>query len=203
MNRYREGIEPQAAAGWQISRLSPPSGLYGANGMQFGPDGKLYVAQAFGSQVSALDTTTGACQTVSPVGGPIVAPDDLAFDSRGGLFAATSTGGTCCKLPGRIGDSPLIGCGCYADAEAGGVSSTGYGEAIMKVVMAKAAVDILRGESSAIEAAQQTIALFSKRTQATAGLILLDRDGNPGFAFNTPRMAYGYVAPDGSYHTAV
>jgi len=60
MNRYREGIEPQAAAGWQISRLSPPSGLYGANGMQFGPDGKLYVAQAFGSQVSALDTTTGA-----------------------------------------------------------------------------------------------------------------------------------------------
>jgi len=127
----------------------------------------------------------------------------VAFDSRGGLFAATSTGGTCCKLPGRIGDSPLIGCGCYADAEAGGVSSTGYGEAIMKVVMAKAAVDILRGESSAIEAAQQTIALFSKRTQATAGLILLDRDGNPGFAFNTPRMAYGYVAPDGSYHTAV
>jgi len=48
------------------------------------------------------------------------------------LFAATSTGGTCCKLPGRVGDSPLIGCGCYADAEAGGVSCTGYGEAIMK-----------------------------------------------------------------------
>src|SRR5215475_14440566 len=86
MNRYREGIEPQAAVGWQISRLSPPSGLYGANGMQFGPDGKLYVAQAFGSQVSALDTTTGACQTVSPVGGPIVAPDDLAFDSRGVMY---------------------------------------------------------------------------------------------------------------------
>src|SRR5213080_1203960 len=86
MNRYREGIEPQAAAGWQISRLSPPSGLYGANGMQFGPDGKLYVAQAFGSRVSALDTTTGACQTVSPVGGPIVAPDDLAFDSRGVMY---------------------------------------------------------------------------------------------------------------------
>ena len=86
MNRYREGIEPQAAAGWQISRLSPPSGLYGANGMQFGPDGKLYVAQAFGSQVSALDTTTGACQTVSPVGGPIVAPDDLAFDSHGVMY---------------------------------------------------------------------------------------------------------------------
>ena len=68
----------------------------------------------------------------------------VAIDSTGALFAATSTGGTCCKLPGRIGDSPLIGCGCYADSEAGGVSSTGYGEAIMKVVMAKAAVDRLR-----------------------------------------------------------
>jgi beta-aspartyl-peptidase (threonine type) len=73
----------------------------------------------------------------------------------------------------------------------------------MKVVMAKAAADLLRGESSSMGAAQETIALFAKRTQATAGLILLDRDGNPGFAFNTPRMAYGYVAPDGSYHTAV
>ena len=127
----------------------------------------------------------------------------VATDSRGALFAATSTGGTCCKLPGRVGDSPLIGCGCYADSEAGGASSTGYGEAIMKVVMAKTAVDMLRGESSPMQVAQETIALFAKRTQASAGLILLDRDGNPGFAFNTPRMAYGYVAPDGSFVTAV
>jgi beta-aspartyl-peptidase (threonine type) len=97
----------------------------------------------------------------------------------------------------------LIGCGCYADSEAGGASSTGYGEAIMKVVMAKAAVDMLRGESSSMQVAQETIALFAKRTQASAGLILLDRDGNPGFAFNTPRMAYGYVAPDGSFVTVV
>src|SRR6266481_3696688 len=56
----------------------------------------------------------------------------VAIDRDGNLFAATSTGGTCCKLPGRVGDSPLIGCGCYADSEAGGVSCTGYGEAIMK-----------------------------------------------------------------------
>jgi beta-aspartyl-peptidase (threonine type) len=55
----------------------------------------------------------------------------VAIDRNGQLFAATSTGGTCCKLPGRVGDSPLIGCGCYADQEAGGVSCTGYGEAIM------------------------------------------------------------------------
>jgi L-asparaginase / beta-aspartyl-peptidase len=156
----------------------------------------------------------------------------VAIDKSGALFAATSTGGTCCKLPGRIGDSPLIGCGCYADSEAAGVSATGYGEAIMKVVMAKTAVDFLRpanpsataspnvgaqhaaphrgnqrsdgsAPSPAMQAAQNTIALFAKRTQATAGLILLDREGHPGFAFNTPRMAYGYVAPDGSFVTAV
>src|SRR5215510_13707426 len=68
----------------------------------------------------------------------------VAIDREGRLFAATSTGGTCCKLPGRVGDSPLIGCGCYADCEAGGISSTGYGEAIMKIVMAKTTVDLLR-----------------------------------------------------------
>src|SRR6266849_5643814 len=55
----------------------------------------------------------------------------VAIDAAGHLFAATSTGGTCCKLPGRVGDSPLVGCGCYADSEAGGVSCTSYGEAIM------------------------------------------------------------------------
>src|SRR5216684_403706 len=68
----------------------------------------------------------------------------VALDSTGRLFAGTSTGGTCCKLPGRVGDSPLIGCGCYADSDSGGVSCTGYGEAIMKIVMAKTAVDLLR-----------------------------------------------------------
>lgn len=88
MNRYSVGSSagPQAAAGWQLTHLVPPSSLFGANGMQFGPDGRLYVVQAFGSQVSAITTSTGACQTISPVGGPIVAPDDIAFDSRGVMY---------------------------------------------------------------------------------------------------------------------
>src|SRR2546426_9476209 len=141
----------------------------------------------------------------------------VAIDRDGRLFAATSTVGTCCKLPGRVGDSPLIGCGCYADSEAGGVSCTGYGEAIMKIVMAKTAVDLLRqsetcvdspadascGVSSAQLAARQAVHLLARRTHGTGGLILLDRNGNPGFAFNTPRMAYGYVALDGNFVTAV
>jgi beta-aspartyl-peptidase (threonine type) len=139
----------------------------------------------------------------------------VAIDQQGRLFAATSTGGTCCKLPGRVGDSPLIGCGCYADVEIGGVSCTGYGEAIMKVVMAKSAVDFLRvneargaatpraNGSAAMRAAHRAVDLLASRTKATGGLILLDRDGEPGFAFNTPRMAYGYVAAAGTFVTSV
>ena len=136
----------------------------------------------------------------------------VALDRDGRLFAATSTGGTCCKLPGRVGDSPLIGCGCYADVEAGGVSCTGYGEAIMKVVLAKTAADFLRRPVGsdpnpspsilpkpstpdvASLAAREAVSVLATRTHATGGLILLDRQGNPGFAFNTPRMAYAYVA---------
>src|SRR6266404_4956468 len=135
----------------------------------------------------------------------------VALDKDGRLFAATSTGGTCCKLPGRVGDSPLIGCGCYADSQAGGVSCTGYGEAIMKIVMAKTAVDFLRRDSSkeeekravAQQAVQNAVQLLAERGRGTGGLILLDRFGTPAFAFNTARMAYGFVNPDGSFVTAV
>lgn len=88
MSRYSaEGsVGPRAAAGWQLSHISSPSGLFGANGMRIGPDGRLYVVQAFGSQISAVTTTTGACETISPVGGPIVAPDDITFDSHGVMY---------------------------------------------------------------------------------------------------------------------
>jgi beta-aspartyl-peptidase (threonine type) len=142
----------------------------------------------------------------------------VAIDQQGRLFAATSTGGVCCKLPGRVGDSPLIGCGCYADSQLGGVSCTGHGEAIMKIVMAKAAADFLgRADSPAalgvpretqpsdfaMNAARAAVDLLASRTRETGGLILLDRHGLPGFAFNTPRMAHGYVTSAGTFFTAV
>src|SRR5215469_9770796 len=111
----------------------------------------------------------------------------VAMDTDGRLFAATSTGGTCSKLPGRVGDSPLIGCGCYADAETGAVSSTGYGEAIMRIVLAKTACDFLRpAASSPARAGQAAVQLLAKRGKGTGGLILLDKNGTPGYAFNTP-----------------
>jgi len=128
----------------------------------------------------------------------------VALDEQGRMFAATSTGGTCCKLPGRVGDSPLIGCGCYADGETGAVSSTGYGEAIMKVVLAKTACDFLRPASSTpARAAQAAVQLLANRGKGTGGLILLDKNGKLGFSFNTPRMAYGFVNPDGSFFAGV
>jgi L-asparaginase / beta-aspartyl-peptidase len=128
----------------------------------------------------------------------------VAMDQRGNIVAATSTGGTCCKRVGRIGDTPLIGCGCYADQEAGGVSCTGWGEAIMKIVMAKTAVDRLRvNEGKPQNVADSCIQLLGKRTKGTGGLILLDREGTPAASFNTPHMAYGYVKSDGSFFTTV
>ena len=139
----------------------------------------------------------------------------VAIDRHGSLAAGTSTGGTCCKFPGRVGDSPLIGCGCYADAEAGGVSCTGHGEGIMKIVMAKMAIDLLHdprvllphrekgGPLSLAQAvADACIRKLAHRAHTTGGLILLDRDGLPAAAFNTPRMAYGYVEPGGSFRIA-
>jgi beta-aspartyl-peptidase (threonine type) len=140
----------------------------------------------------------------------------VALDTEGNLVAGTSTGGTCCKFPGRLGDSSLIGCGCYADAEAGGVSCTGYGEGIMKIVMAKMAVDLLRDprvlpphrkkRNSATIAqaiADACVRKLEHRAHATGGLILLDHEGRPAAAFNTPHMAYGYVNPDGTFHIAL
>ena len=108
LNRYTELLhvlgktitEPQAAPGWKLSRLTPPSRLFGANGMQFGPDGRLYVAQAFGSQITAIDITTGDVETISPLGGSIVAPDDVAFDSHGTLYATeVMSARVCARMP--------------------------------------------------------------------------------------------------------
>jgi sugar lactone lactonase YvrE len=73
--------------GWRLERLTAPSRLFGANGLRTGPDGRIYVAQVTGSQISALDLETGRLDTVSAKGGDIIAPDDVAFDPSGNLYA--------------------------------------------------------------------------------------------------------------------
>ena len=84
-SRYAATQEPEAADGWHLERLTAPSRLFGANGLRTGPDGRIYIAQVTGSQISALDVDTGAVETISAKGGDIIAPDDVAFDSRGNL----------------------------------------------------------------------------------------------------------------------
>ncbi len=91
--RYAADTSPGVAEGWQLRRLTPPSRLFGANGLRTGPDGRLYVAQVSGSQVSAIDITSGAVEAISPKGGAIVAPDDLVFDPDGNLYVTEITEG--------------------------------------------------------------------------------------------------------------
>src|SRR5579885_3055675 len=86
-NRYPVATTPTVAEGWQLQRVTTPSRLFGANGLRTGPDGRIYVAQVTGSQISALDPVTGALETVAAKGGDIIAPDDVAFDESGNLYA--------------------------------------------------------------------------------------------------------------------
>jgi sugar lactone lactonase YvrE len=85
--RYTATEVPGLAEGWTLQRLTAPSRLFGANGLRTGPDGRIYVAQVIGSQISALDVATGRLQTVSAMGSEIIAPDDVAFDPGGTLYA--------------------------------------------------------------------------------------------------------------------
>jgi sugar lactone lactonase YvrE len=85
--RYTVTRPPIVAQGWRLERLTPISRLFGANGMRIGPNGRIYVAQCIGSQISALDAETGEVETISPLGSKIVGPDDLAFDAHGNLYA--------------------------------------------------------------------------------------------------------------------
>ncbi|TGD71045.1 gluconolaconase [Mangrovimicrobium sediminis] len=91
--RYHAAHPASLAEGWQLERLTRPSRLFGANGMRTGADGRVYVAQVAGSQVSAIDIDSGEVETISPLGGDIVGPDDLAFDSAGNLYATEITRG--------------------------------------------------------------------------------------------------------------
>ena len=122
-------------------------------------------------------------------GGPADTVGAVACDVRGHVAAATSTGGSLLKLPGRVGDSPLIGAGLYADDRRGAGSSTGWGEGIMRVGLALRAVDSITSGLGPAEAAQQAVRILESRTQGRGGIILVDSKGELGHAFNTPHMA--------------
>jgi L-asparaginase / beta-aspartyl-peptidase len=126
----------------------------------------------------------------------------VALDARGNLAAATSTGGTLNKTPGRVGDSSLIGCGCYADNLAAAVSLTGWGEPIMKLVLGKWATDRVAAGTAPELAAREAISYLYNRLGGHGGIILLGPDGRFGLAHNTPAMAWGVATP-GGLHTGL
>jgi beta-aspartyl-peptidase (threonine type) len=97
------------------------------------------------------------------------------------------------KLPGRVGDSPVVGAGLYADNQLGAASSTGWGEGSIRVVLALRAVSLIATSGSAPEAAREAIRILESRTGGTGGVILIDKDGTPGFHFNTSCMAHAYM----------
>ncbi len=122
----------------------------------------------------------------------------VALDQYGNLAAGTSTGGTLSKAPGRVGDSSLIGCGCYADNLSAAVSLTGWGEPIMKLVLGKWAVDRVAAGAAPQAAATSAIDYLFTRLGGHGGIILLGPDGRLGIAHNTPRMAWGIVTAEGT-----
>jgi L-asparaginase / beta-aspartyl-peptidase len=151
---------------------------------------RLYKAQA--DELAGLpdETFSGSLESHDTVGA-------VALDIHGNIAAGTSTGGTLNKAPGRVGDSSLIGCGCYADNLSAAVSLTGWGEPIMKLVLGKRAVDRVAAGASPYEAAHEAIAYLYDRLGGHGGIILLGPDGRVGLAHNTPRMAWGLQTPSG------
>jgi beta-aspartyl-peptidase (threonine type) len=136
-----------------------------------------------------------AGQTDLTFAGPGLGCDTVgaaALDMHGNICAGTSTGGTLNKAPGRVGDSSLIGCGCYADNQSAAASCTGWGEPIMKLVLAKRAADRVREGRPPEFACNEAITYLKSRLNGHGGMILLDAQGRFGLAHNTPRMAWAY-----------
>ncbi|MEQ8766290.1 MAG: isoaspartyl peptidase/L-asparaginase [Planctomycetota bacterium] len=141
-------------------------------------DGDFVPASAFGKK---------------PKGGTVGA---VARDSRGRLAVAISTGGSPFKRVGRVGDSPLPGCGFYADDELGAACCTGLGEAIAKVVLARQCVERLK-ELTPAESLTAALENLQRRVSGLAGVILMNRDGEIAVDFNTPEMAFAYCDAEG------
>ena len=143
------------------------------------------VAPPDGTSAQADLTQTGPRGTVGAV----------AIDTHGTVAAATSTGGRSGQRPGRVGDSALIGAGTYADSTLGGVSCTGDGEAIIRVVLARRTLDYLKEADDPVHAAQLGIDLLVEEGRGSGGLILVDWRGRTGFAQSTPFMPVAWMSP--------
>jgi L-asparaginase / beta-aspartyl-peptidase len=127
-----------------------------------------------------------------------------ALDRDGHVACATSTGGTPRKPAGRVGDSPIVGSGAYADDRVGAASATGWGERIMSVVLAKSALDLLREADGPMVACRLGIQTLKERVDGYGGLVMVSRDGRVGYHHNSPRMAFAFhEGPSGKEHCGI
>lgn len=127
----------------------------------------------------------------------------VARDAEGTIAVATSTGGTPNKIPGRVGDSPIIGAGAYADSRIGGVSSTGWGESIMKVMLAKIVIDNISSGMSLQRASDSAITVLGQRVDGRGGVICIDTQGQACYAYNTPYMVRAIANQSGIVHIGI
>jgi len=122
----------------------------------------------------------------------------IAFDPQGNLAAATSTGGIVNKRMGRVGDSPLIGAGVYADNETCAVSATGYGEEFMRTVISKTIADfIYMKDMNAEQATKAGIEYLTRKVKGRGGVIVIDKNGNCSSGFTTKKMIHGMIEHGG------
>jgi L-asparaginase / beta-aspartyl-peptidase len=138
---------------------------------------------------SLAEHLAAARETTRPTSGTVGA---VAIDVHGRIVAGTSTGGYTGKRPGRVGDSALIGSGTYADSRLGGVSTTGHGEAFIRTVLAKTALDILKELDDPQLAADVSLDIVREEGRGNGGLILMDWRGRLAYATSTTFMPVGW-----------
>ena len=123
----------------------------------------------------------------------------VARDSQGNLAAATSTGGTANKLPGRVGDSPVIGAGIYANNATGAVSCTGDGEFFIRAAVAHQISALMELRAMSLSEAAEHALADAQKLGGTGGLIAVDKNGNVALPFNTSGMYRGYLGENGKF----
>ena len=182
-------LHPVSLARLVMTR-TPHTLLAGAGAEQFAADAGVTLVP--NADLLLPDEAAGADDTVGAV----------ALDADGNLAAATSTGGIPDKMPGRVGDSPLVGAGAYADNATAAVSATGDGEALMKVLISKTVCDLVGGGASPQDACASALRLLSSRFHASAGLIALDARARVGVVCNAAAMPHAIAIDDAAIAAA-
>jgi beta-aspartyl-peptidase (threonine type) len=179
-------------------------------------DGALRFAESVGAEMRGMPPTAREMDRLQRIRGiknyqqrsaftegPKGTVGAVAMDDKGHIAAATSTGGTPGKIAGRVGDSPLVGCGTYADDESAGVSVTGFGESIMKVTLARRVCEGVERGMTAEAAARNALDHLARRVDGLAGVIVIDSNGEMTHVFNTPYMAFASIDHEGAYIASI